>query len=282
MQRVLRASAPDAGVGDHLLASFIAARLSGGLGQEVRVDIVDASGRRRALLLERSGIEGQVTRFGNLPPFAVHVSMSRVPVAPGDPRTIAVVRFNGWFPALSAGLDSAFFGSRDAAGLVIDLRGNPGGVVGMIAGVSGHMLDTVISLGELRQRTSVIRFSANPRRVDPSGTLTAPFAGPIAILIDEFSASTSEFFASGMQALGRAKVFGSRSAGMALPAAAIRLPSGDVMMHVIADHQDPKGRRVEGVGIVPDVLAPLRLEDLRAGRDAALEAAREWIAAGTP
>ena len=280
MQRVLRGSAPDATVGDHLLASFVAARLAGGLGEEVRVDLVDASGRRRSLLLERSEIEGQLTRFGNLPPFAVHVSTTRLPVTADDARTIAVVRFNGWFPALSTALDSAFFGSRDAAGLIIDLRGNPGGVVGMIAGISGHMLDTVVSLGELRQRSSVLRFSANPRRVDPAGNRTAPFAGPIAILVDDFSASTSEFFASGMQALGRARVFGSRSAGMALPAAAIRLPSGDVMMHVIADHMDPKGRRVEGVGIEPDVLTPLRLEDLRAGRDAALEAARAWIASG--
>jgi C-terminal processing protease CtpA/Prc len=49
---------------------------------------------------------------------------------------------------------------------------------------------------------------------------------------------------------------------------------------VIADHVDPRGRRVEGVGVVPDTFTPLSLVDIRAGRDAALDAARTWIAAG--
>ena len=95
-------------------------------------------------------------------------------------------------------------------------------------------------------------------------------------------AGTTEFFASGMQALGRARIFGSTSAGQALPAAMGRLPSGDVLLHVIADHSDARGRRVEGIGVVPDQASPLRIADLRAGRDAALDAARAWIAAGAP
>jgi carboxyl-terminal processing protease len=152
----------------------------------------------------------------------------------------------------------------------------------MIAGIAGHMLDTAVSLGVLKSRSGTIRFVANPRLVDRGGRRTAPFTGPVAILVDEFSASTSEFFAAGMQALGRARVFGTRSAGQALPAAMGRLPSGDVLMHVIADHEDAKGRRIEGVGVVPDTPAPVRVADLRAGRDAALEAARAWIAAGAP
>jgi carboxyl-terminal processing protease len=82
-----------------------------------------------------------------------------------------------------------------------------------------------------------------------------------------------------MQALGRARIFGTRSAGMALPAAMGRLPNGDVMMHVIADHVDPRGRRVEGVGILPDTPTPLRVDALRAGRDTALEMALAWIVA---
>ena len=35
--------------------------------------------------------------------------------------------------------------------------------------------------------------------------------------------------------------------------------------HVIADHSDARGRRVEGIGVVPDQVSPLRIADLRAG-----------------
>jgi len=275
-----QASASDTGAADRLLAMFTTARFGGNAGDDLRLEFMDASGKRRSVVLERTPVVGTVSRYGNLPPFVVHAVASRVPVAPGSDRSIALVRFNGWFPVIAPALDSIFFANRDAAGLILDLRGNPGGVVGMIAGISGHMLDTVISLGELKSRSGVIRFSANPRRVDPRGERTAPFAGPLAILVDEFSASTSEFFATGMQALGRARIFGTRSAGQALPAAMGRLPNGDVLMHVIADHVDPLGRRVEGVGVVPDTVTLLRIVDLRAGRDAALDAARTWIAAG--
>ncbi len=277
IRRLLRDATNDST--DRLLTSFVAARLAGPRGKEVRVDIVDAQGRPRTLQLERGQLEGTVTRFGNLPPFAVQVTAERLDGARGKP-PIAHIAWNGWFPAASPKLDSVLFANRGASGLIIDLRGNPGGVIGMIAGISGHLLDTVVSLGELHSRGSTLRFSANPRRVNTAGDPYPPFAGPIAILVDEYSASTSEFFTSGMQALGRARVFGTRSAGMALPAVAQRLPSGDVLMYVIADHADPKGRRVEGAGVLPDVSVPLTLADLRAGRDAALEAARAWIASG--
>ncbi len=58
---------------------------------------------------------------------------------------------------------------------------------------------------------------------------------------------------------------------------ATRLPTGDVLLHVIADFVAPDGRRVEGRGVIPDEPVPLRREDLLAGRDAPLEAALRWI-----
>jgi carboxyl-terminal processing protease len=101
---------------------------------------------------------------------------------------------------------------------------------------------------------------------------------PVAILVDEMTASASEFFAAGMQALGRARVFGEVTAGQSLPAVMLRLPSGDVLMHPIADHLDAIGRRVEGIGVQPDTRAPLVRRELVSGRDAALDAARAWLA----
>jgi carboxyl-terminal processing protease len=80
-----------------------------------------------------------------------------------------------------------------------------------------------------------------------------------------------------MQRIGRARVFGERSAAAALPALMERLPSGDVFVHAVADFTDPWGKRVEGAGVIPDEVVPLRIADLAQGRDAALDAAVRWI-----
>jgi carboxyl-terminal processing protease len=91
------------------------------------------------------------------------------------------------------------------------------------------------------------------------------------------SASTSEMFSASLQALGRARVFGERTSGQALPAIATRLPNGDVLMHVIADFVAADGSRIEGRGVVPDEPVPLTRADLFAGRDAPFDAAIRWI-----
>lgn len=285
IRTTLRDAMPnDPAKADALVTTFVKARLGGNVGDTLQLALTDRRGRSRAHALVRTPLSGRLTQFGNLPPIVVTATGARETVrARGQrPRSVALITWSAWFPALSPTLDTLFFANRDADALIIDLRGNPGGVIGMLSGISGHVLDTVVSLGELRSRSGVLRFSSNPRRVDGMGRRTTPFAGPIAIIVDEFSGSTTEFFASGMQAIGRARIFGATSAGQALPAAMGRLPNGDVLMHVIADHSDARGRRVEGIGVVPDQASPLRIADLRAGRDAALDAARAWIAAGSP
>jgi carboxyl-terminal processing protease len=118
--------------------------------------------------------------------------------------------------------------------------------------------------------------------VTDAGAAVEPFAGSLAILVDELSASTSEIFAAALQAIGRARIFGERTPGQALPAIATRLPNGDVLMHVVADFIAPDGSRIEGRGVLPDERVPLELADLRAGRDAPLEAAVHWIERAQP
>jgi carboxyl-terminal processing protease len=95
--------------------------------------------------------------------------------------------------------------------------------------------------------------------------------------MDGLSGSASECFAGGMQSLGRARVFGQRSMGQALPALFDRLPNGDVLIHAYGDFVTATGERLEGRGVVPDEEVPLRREDLLAGRDATLERALAWM-----
>jgi carboxyl-terminal processing protease len=116
-----------------------------------------------------------------------------------------------------------------------------------------------------------------PRRVTTDGRMIQPFTGPLALVVDGQSMSTSEIFAAGLQEIHRARVFGEPSGGQALPALMARMPNNDVLMYAFADFVGPDGGRIEGRGVIPDTHVPLTRADLLAGRDAALEAAIRWI-----
>jgi carboxyl-terminal processing protease len=104
-----------------------------------------------------------------------------------------------------------------------------------------------------------------------------PFAGPVAILVDELTGSTSECFTGAMQSLGRARVFGTQTLGEALPALTKRLPNGDVLMYAVGNFVTSSGRALEGEGVLPDEPVALSIEALSAGRDAAMDRALQWV-----
>jgi carboxyl-terminal processing protease len=66
---------------------------------------------------------------------------------------------------------------------------------------------------------------------------------------------------------------------MALPALSERLPNGDRLYHAVADFVDANGRRLEGAGVVPDVVVGPSREALLAGRDPVYDRAVEWVRA---
>ncbi|MBA3891437.1 MAG: hypothetical protein H0X64_12995 [Gemmatimonadaceae bacterium] len=253
-----------------------AAQFAGTAGSSVNAVFTDHEGHRREIELVREPLAGVPVRFGNLPTMFVEVAHEVRPLPTGG--CAGVIRLSAWMLPATAALDSAVDAVRHCKGVVIDLRGNPGGVGGMVMGFGGHFLDSVVTLGEMKTRGNRLRFVANPRRADVAGRRVSPFAGPLAIVSDSLSMSTSEIFAAGMQAVGRARLFGENTPGLALPAVLLRLPTGDVLMHVFADFTDPNGRRIEGVGAVPDVPVPLTRANLLRGIDAPLEEALAWIA----
>jgi carboxyl-terminal processing protease len=126
-------------------------------------------------------------------------------------------------------------------------------------------------------RDSELRYVTNPRRVNGSGDRVEPFAGPLAILVDGSTASTSEVFAGGLQSVGRARIFGQKTMGAVLPSLLDRLPNGDVLQHAIADFATADGRQLEGFGVTPDENVVLQREDLADGHDATLAAAITWM-----
>ncbi|MFT4641971.1 MAG: carboxyl-terminal processing protease [Verrucomicrobiales bacterium] len=154
-------------------------------------------------------------------------------------------------------------------GLIVDVRGNPGGLGVMANGLAGILTDKQFSLGQMKMRAGVFNFVAFPQR--------GAFLGPVVILVDGMSASTSEIFAAGMQEAGRAHVVGRRTMGAALPSFIRELPNGDRLQHAIADLKTAKGQRVEGRGVIPDEVVPLSPEKLFQGMDPDLDKAMKWL-----
>jgi carboxyl-terminal processing protease len=257
-------------------------RLRGPAGSTVDVKFEDGNGTLVTRALERRRDEGQPVTVGNLPTMFVRVesAMQRTPAG----ATAGVIGFNVWMAAVDAEFQKAVDEYRHADGMVIDLRGNPGGLAAMLMGISGHFVGERKTLGVMKTRDSEIplRFFTNPRLVNAAGQRVAPFGGPLAILVDAMSGSASECFTGGMQSIGRARVFGQPSMGQALPALFDRLPNGDVLIHAYGDFVTSDGTRLEGRGVIPDEIQPIDRKELLAGRDRTLEAALAWIDRANP
>lgn len=212
---------------------------------------------------------GTASTFGNLPTIYVTFQHKRMPLdGGGDCGYIAFSSFlnpGGLMPKITAAMESF----ADCKGVILDLRGNIGGLGAMAMGVSGHFFDERVTLGELVTREGTIKFVVNPR--------AEPFSGAVAVLVDECSVSTAEILAGGLKDLGRARVFGTRTAGQALPSMIVRLPNGDGFQFAFANYTSANGKPLEGDGVVPDEVAPPTREALLAGRDPAMEAAKAWF-----
>jgi carboxyl-terminal processing protease len=248
-------------------------------GDTLRVTFRDGVDTRRTLAVPLGPVSGTITKFGNLPPVAANLTWHRVQ---RDGRTVGVIRFDIWMPVLAAQFDAAIDSLRSTDAIVLDVRGNLGGVGGMSMGFAGHFLDSASSLGEMQQRGGSMFFRANPRRVDTRLRAVTPFSGPLALVVDAQSASTTEVFAGGLQALGRATVFGALTAGQALPSIPEKLPNGDVLYHAVANFVGPTGKPLEGNGVTPNQVTPIDRRALLRGTDPALDAAITWAAQRAP
>ena len=251
-------------------------RLRGGEGSVVEMRFDDGSTPDGVkVMVEREGEQGIPVKVGSLPQMFVRV-VENTRKTPGG-RTAGVIGFNVWMAAIDAPIAKAIDKHRASDGIVIDLRGNPGGLAALMIGLSGHFVPERKVLGVMKTRDNPLEFRANPRIVDTNGQPVNVYGGPVAILVDSMSGSASECFAGGMQSLGRVRVFGQTTMGQALPALFDKLPNGDVMIHAYADFVTGNGTRLEGRGVIPDEPTPLTREDLLAGRDRALDAALAWI-----
>lgn len=249
--------------------------LRGPYDSHVNVTFVDGSGATVTRTIARRAERGQPVTVGSLPTMFVRVTAAEKATPAGH--RAGVIAFNVWMAAVDREFQQAVDRFRGDEGIVIDLRGNPGGLAAMVMGIAGHFTSSRDTLGVMKTKDTELHFNANPRLVNAQGQRVEPFAGPVAILVDGMTGSASECFAGGMQSLGRARVFGQTSMGQALPALFDKLPNGDVLIHAWGDFVTGTGVRIEGRGVVPDVTVPLSRASLLEGRDATLDAALAWV-----
>jgi carboxyl-terminal processing protease len=244
----------------------VLSRLHGAVGSRIGIDFLDGKDQHVHSDLKAAEPAGVPATFGNLPTFHVQFAAKRVD------RTIAYVSLNIFFDLVNVlkKFGEAIEASGDADGLIIDLRGNPGGIGAMAFAMSGFLVsEPGQKLGTMITRVGSLNFTIQPRR--------RPFKGPVAVLVDELSMSTSEILAGGLKDLKRARVFGTKTPGAALPSTVERLPNGDRFQYAFANYVSVGGKPLEGAGVVPDVETPLTRDLLLEGRDPALEAAIGWV-----
>ncbi len=184
---------------------------------------------------------------------------------------IAYLKFNVWKSPVHREVKEALKQMRRSAGLIIDLRGNPGGEVHEVLDVADYFFNERVSFGKFisREGKTIELRTDRKKRI---------YSGPVAILIDESSGSGSELFAAVFQEQGRAVVVGRASCGCVLGIARFkRLEGGSELAVSELGYRTPAGRRLEGAGVAPNETVALRLADLQAGRDTALEQAEKIL-----
>jgi carboxyl-terminal processing protease len=254
----------DASIHELQLERAVTARLTGPVGSQKRY-FVTPSENAVGIDLTLRAPRGQMSGFGNLPPQPVWFESKKL-------ANTGYIRFNLFLDLtrLMPQFGEAVQQCAQCDGIIIDLRGNPGGVGAMAMGMAGWLVDKPGQrLGTMYMRGATLNFVIIPR--------TEPYTGPVAILVDGSSASTSEIFAGGLKDLGRARVFGTRTAGAALPSVITRLPNGDGFQYAVANYISEGGKPLEANGVIPDEEVKLTRETLLAGHDAVVDAALDWI-----
>ncbi len=150
--------------------------------------------------------------------------------------------------------------------LIIDLRENPGGLITSCVAVAEQVVPagTIVSVVDRSGAEEVYRSHLTERKY------------PIAVLIDENSASASEILAGALQDTDAGIVIGTTSYGKGSVQAVLPLLHDDGLKLTIAKYSTPNGRFIDGTGITPDVIVKRSQEDTS---DAQFDAAKAWLLA---
>lgn len=180
---------------------------------------------------------------------------------------VGYIWFDGWSFDLKSKLEPVVKEYWDTEGLIIDIRQNRGGVNPGVDYLAHLLCKESGSLAVEVTRSGITR------NWSFEGSGDAAYKGKVAILIDEASGSASEVFASGLQELGRAVILGRPSYGGVLNSTQEKLRTGGILQYPHSDMRTPKGIRIEGVGVQPDIPVDMQIDDLIEGNDTVIQRA---------
>ena len=134
-------------------------------------------------------------------------------------------------------------------GLVLDLRGNPGGVLESSVAVADEFLESgVIVIGDGRRPDARFQMNATPG--------DALYGAPMVVLVDAESASGAEIVAGALRDHGRATLVGRATYGKGSVQTIIPLSQGQAIKLTTSRYLTPSGASIHGHGLSPDILLP--------------------------
>jgi carboxyl-terminal processing protease len=241
-------------------------KIRGPRGTEVELRLRLPDGTEQTHVLERDDV--LVASVDTLPPGGLLRDASGAEVT--DFGYIRISSFTSRTPQeLTDEIESAL--ERGVKGLIIDVRGNPGGLLTETVQIADMFLDRGLVLTQVDREGRQQRFEAN------TGMITDL---PVVVVQDEFSASGSEVLAAAIQDNGRGTVVGSTSFGKGTVNHVRPLSNGGAVYVSIATWLTPEGQQIEGAGVAPDVAITLTPEDIEEGRDVAVFRAIDVLRAG--
>lgn len=216
-----------------------------------------------------------VERYGQKLEFKVKRAHIFVPVLESrveefDGRKISILTLRGFELSITnhaRHLGEAII-AEDRDGVIIDLRGNPGGLLLVLDYMVNLFLEENLHIYTLKDQDQELVY----RTEKPQASKL-----PMVVLIDEGSASASEIFSAILQEQGRATIVGEKSAGAVSVGRRMYLAHGAGMMVTVQQFFTAKGKPLEKNGVIPDERLELTREDIKRGRDAQMEKALEVL-----
>ncbi|MBC7237364.1 MAG: S41 family peptidase [Chloroflexi bacterium] len=231
------------------------------------------------------GPEGSVVRLlirreGLPTPFVVPVTRARVESPIIDSRliegNIAYLKLTEFNAVSDRKVHEALAGllAQNPQGLILDLRGNPGGYLQKAVDVASEFLpQNALVLTEKERGRPIQEY-----RVHRSGLATDI---PLVVLVNGGSASASEIVAGAIKDNGRGLLIGQRTYGKGSVQSTHQFPDDSSLRVTIARWYRPNGDNLDGEGIEPDIAVEMTPEDMQADRDPQLDRAVQYLQSGT-
>ena len=161
------------------------------------------------------------------------------------------------------------FKNQNVTSVILDLRGNGGGYLTAAQEVASLWLNNKTVVTERTKGTITDDLK--------SGTDPILTGLPTTVLVNASSASASEITAGALQDNGVAKLVGVTTFGKGSVQKLIDLPGGAQLKVTIAKWYTPKGKNISKEGITPDKVVTISADDINAGRDPQLDAAKALL-----